>query len=92
MTRLAVIWRHINGLLQDERFANQLRMMIKIKRKSSGKSGVIRYPQMGIEQHENLMIKFLSSRHFWMIFLDVSDGYREQNDSGQKSLKKKGIL
>jgi hypothetical protein len=51
MTRLAVIGRHINGLLQGGRFANRLRMMIKMKRKSGGKSEEIGYTQMGIQQH-----------------------------------------
>jgi hypothetical protein len=48
MKRLAVIRRYTNGLLQGGRFANRLKMMNTIKRKSGGKSGESGYIQMGI--------------------------------------------
>jgi hypothetical protein len=51
MKRLAVIGRYTNGLLQGGRFANRLKTMRRMKRKSGDRSRESTYIRMGIQQH-----------------------------------------
>jgi hypothetical protein len=59
MKTLVVIGRHINGLLQGKRYANQLKTMEGMKRKSGDKSGERNLARLGPIDQISEFKKFL---------------------------------